>query len=237
MESKSVLVLGMHRSGTSLLTGSLEQAGLYLGSVTEKGLYNLKGSRENVEIRKFNERILADRNYSWRNPPKESIPWTPVEIETGKLLIKKYFSTQPLWGMKDPRLVWTLRGWIKTMKSVRLIGVFRHPSFVAASLEARKGNVSVPLEEGYRLWYLYNTKLVRLYNEFSFPLLHFSEENQLQKSFFKPLESFCESLGLRQPVNQFFEANLINQKTASVNIPEKCQNLYEKMVQLHHQDL
>ena len=46
-----VIVLGMHRSGTSLLTGSLEAAGLHLGEVNNAARYNPKGNKENESIR------------------------------------------------------------------------------------------------------------------------------------------------------------------------------------------
>ena len=41
-----VCVLGMHRSGTSCLAGSLEQQGLFLGETNTRGPFNLRGNRE-----------------------------------------------------------------------------------------------------------------------------------------------------------------------------------------------
>jgi len=45
--SPPILILGMHRSGTSCLAGCLEEAGLYLGDVNLKAGFNKKGNREN----------------------------------------------------------------------------------------------------------------------------------------------------------------------------------------------
>ena len=42
----AVVILGMHRSGTSCLTGSLQDKGLYLGQVSQRGTFNKKGNRE-----------------------------------------------------------------------------------------------------------------------------------------------------------------------------------------------
>ena len=45
-----VLVLGMHRSGTSCLAGSLQQAGLELGDVFTSNPFNKKGNREHRDV-------------------------------------------------------------------------------------------------------------------------------------------------------------------------------------------
>ncbi len=44
---KTVLILSMHRSGTSCLAGSLQQGGMYLGDVYEHSPHNIKGNRGN----------------------------------------------------------------------------------------------------------------------------------------------------------------------------------------------
>ena len=54
-----ILILGMHRSGTSCLAGSLQQQGVYLGEVHEWNPHNLKGNRENPHIMALNEGLLG----------------------------------------------------------------------------------------------------------------------------------------------------------------------------------
>jgi len=230
MEFSSVLVLGMHRSGTSLLAGSLQKSGVYLGLVAEEGKYNRKGSRENIEIRKFNERILTGRSFSWKNPPDETLYWTQDEKEAGARLLKKHFDGENLWGMKDPRLIWTVEGWIQLLHNVHLIGVFRNPSLVADSLNQRSGSVNVSRSLGLKLWLSYNSELLRLKKKFNFPLLHFGQIEHLQKEFFNPLASFCQSLGLKPAAHNFFDESLINNKETSNDIPKECIDLYKEML-------
>lgn len=59
MESHFFLILGMHRSGTSCLTGALERCGVHLGEVRRKGKYNKKGYFENATIQKIHDQILG----------------------------------------------------------------------------------------------------------------------------------------------------------------------------------
>ena len=68
-------VLGMHRSGTSCLTGSLEEAGLHMGDIHTWNPHNLKGNRENQKIVDINDQVLASAGAAWDNPPDTDISW------------------------------------------------------------------------------------------------------------------------------------------------------------------
>ena len=67
---RSVVILGMHRSGTSVLAGSLQEAGLVLGDVVTQAPHNKKGNRENRAIMFMQEDLLQSNGGSWDNPPK-----------------------------------------------------------------------------------------------------------------------------------------------------------------------
>ncbi|MFD2233067.1 hypothetical protein [Phaeospirillum tilakii] len=66
---RTILILGMHRSGTSCLTGMLEQAGLPLGEVNTVSRHNRKGNRENNEVMRLNDAVLAASGGRWDQPP------------------------------------------------------------------------------------------------------------------------------------------------------------------------
>lgn len=66
MKQTCILLLGMHRSGTSALAGTLHQLGIYLGSdLMKPGQYNKKGYFENNLIFRFNEQLLHKVGSSW----------------------------------------------------------------------------------------------------------------------------------------------------------------------------
>ena len=85
----TIIVLGMHRSGTSALTGTLEKAGLQLGSVIEEAPDNLKGSRESRSIMLLHEDILERNGGSWDNPTPNP-HWSPVHRAFRDTIIETY---------------------------------------------------------------------------------------------------------------------------------------------------
>ena len=153
-----VLILGMHRSGTSCLAGSLEQAGLYLGQVNTKAPHNAKGNRENRDIMDLNDSVLALADATWDHPPKGEITWTQEQIETRDALIATY-PTDKKWGFKEPRTMFTFEGWLDAFPQVQVAATFRHPLSVAQSLNIRN---KFPIEQGLQLWRAYNERLLTL---------------------------------------------------------------------------
>ena len=158
MDAKPVIILGMHRSGTSCLAGSLEQAGLYLGQVNTKARYNPKGNRENRDIMDLNDRVLSSAGGSWDNPPSSTAQWSADQIATQSAIIATY-PTNKIWGFKEPRTLLTLEGWLDALPDARLVGTFRHPMAVAQSLCSRN---KFPIEQGIGLWKAYNERLLQI---------------------------------------------------------------------------
>ena len=73
--SNVVIILGMHRSGTSCLAGSLQESGIYLPDASAENKYNRKGNRENHLIMQLNDDILAFNDASWDAPPIRKLVW------------------------------------------------------------------------------------------------------------------------------------------------------------------
>ena len=63
-KSSPIAILGMHRSGTSCLAGSLQEAGIYLGDVVTSAAHNQKGNRENVHSMMMCWAIVVGRGMS-----------------------------------------------------------------------------------------------------------------------------------------------------------------------------
>ena len=206
-----VIVLGMHRSGTSLLTGSLEAAGLYLGKVNHAAPFNRKGNKENESIRSFHNELLAKNGASWERPPKGQVRWDRPDEERARSLVEPYVRSARPWGFKDPRTIWMVEGWLRLLPSARIIGVFRHPSLVVRSLAARTGDLTVGTREGLRLWCAYNAELLRLHRKYRFPLVHFRSDEAFEEDFIAPVTSFARSMGLSGSLDRFFDRALVHQ--------------------------
>lgn len=210
--SSPVIVLGMHRSGTSLLTGSLEAAGICLGDVNHAAPYNRKGNKEHEGLRSLNDRILGRYGSDWRTPPAAQMPlvWTQEEQDEAQRLCAPLSQGPGVWGFKDPRTIWTLEGWLALFPEARMIGVFRHPAEVIKSLMARPGALSLSEEEARSLWILTNQRLLALWSRHRFPMLYFSKRS-LNETFFDPLSEFTCRLGLSGDFREFFSDELVNQ--------------------------
>lgn len=163
-----ILILGMHRSGTSCLAGSLEEAGLYLGEVNTAAPHNAKGNRESRAIMDLQDDLLRANGGDWDAPPPEVV-WSAEHRARRDAIIATY-PRDRIWGFKDPRTLLTLPGWLEVLPAVRFVGTFRHPLAVAASLYARNG---VAIEKSLALWETYNRRLLDDQRQWEFPMVCF----------------------------------------------------------------
>lgn len=227
MSKEAVIILGMHRSGTSWLTGSLQQAGLYLAKHHSWNPHNRKGNRENPDVMVLHEDILAANNGAWHAPPQQ-VRWSDQHLNRARTLIATNTSEQR-WGFKDPRTLLVLDGWVSLLDSIEYVGIFRHPVAVAKSLNARGG---MPRSHAFQLWETYNSKLLSVYRQSPFPIVCFDwSEQELEKA----LLSVCRQLKLDPPVtlqneHAFFDAELRhNHVLNTTELPETITELYLKL--------
>lgn len=229
IEPTPVLVLGMHRSGTSLLAGSLQAAGLHLGVVVNSAPFNKKGNKENEAIRKLNERLLNEAGYAWDRPPDGQITCDPALLEQARDLTRGLQQAGKPWGFKDPRTLFVLEGWLQLYPAARLIASFRHPSLVAQSLASRPSMPITP-EQGIRLWSAYNRELLRIAQKHPVEFIHFDGDSLADGRYFKRLQALCEWLDLRDDPRSFFDQSLVAQKHGVLPVDEQADRLFSELV-------
>src|SRR5277367_421535 len=161
--SDVVIVLGMHRSGTSAVAGTLVK----LGGGSPKHLMvanpgNARGFFESVAFMHFHDELLASagsRWHDWRlfNPGWYSSPVAAEYRRRAKELFEAEFSGAALPVIKDPRICRFAPFWLEVLremqKTPRIVIPIRSPLEVAQSLEKLQG---VPLNEGLLLWLRHN---------------------------------------------------------------------------------
>lgn len=224
----AVLVLGMHRSGTSSLAGSLQERGLRLGKVFTSNPHNRKGNRENAAVMALNDQVLAASGGAWDRPPPR-ITWDRgMARQRDQLIASLTCPRGTPWGFKDPRTLLTLPFWEQGLADRRLVGTFRHPHAVARSLHARQG---MPLEQGVALWCGYNLRLLDLLSRQPFPLVSFDVPPD---EYLRTVDRIATELGLGAAAagGSFFEASLRHQDPAAAagpQPPDDGLDLYERL--------
>jgi hypothetical protein len=232
-------ILGMHRSGTSCLTGSLQQGGLFLGKHHTWNEYNRKGNRENQDVVNVNEAVFKTNGMTWKKPlpakalasSERFIPTWEQQHKERVLEILAEYADKPLWGFKDPRTLMVLDGWRALVPDMEFVGIYRHPMAVAQSLASRPA-MPVSIEEGLGMWYMYNSELLRAYQKKSFPILCFdwSEER-----FHHALEILHAQLAFAPvPVDERFYTQELHKQSADMNadLPSHIRVLYEQLEQI-----
>ncbi len=219
-----ICVLGMHRSGTSCLTGSLQEAGINLGDCHTWNPHNRKGNRENQQIVDLNDEVLAANQAAW-DRPRLTIHWSSEQVQTARRIIAANNAPDG-FGFKDPRSLLTLAGWCVAIPHLEFIGIFRHPLDVAQSLHNRSG---MPLEQGLALWYQYNRRLWWHYRQQRFPVLCFDDG---QPVFLRKLANVLSHMGYDADCwpAQFYDAALRSaQGDRDRALSWRVQGLYKKL--------
>jgi hypothetical protein len=139
-----VLLLGMHRSGTSFLAGLLAALGVHMGDkILPADAGNPRGYFEDVAILDFHKALLARRVPAMQTradylPGQGFDPrWTDAEREAASELVRT-LERPGFWGWKEPRTCLFLEQWLDLLPGARCIAVFRHPLEVYYSFLKRR---------------------------------------------------------------------------------------------------
>jgi len=159
-----VVVLGMHRSGTSLCAHVLNALGVNMADEPVATPSNPKGHWERLEIVALHDRILDLFNRGYFDPlhdlPLAQGWWDDPRVAAIKRDIVAFFKPRLVPGMsigfKDPRTARLLRLWQEILTElnveVKFILCLRNPAEVARSLNHRDG---LPLDMGEYRWFIY----------------------------------------------------------------------------------
>ncbi len=178
-----IVILGMHRSGTTLLTQILSGLGVFMGE-------NLSKHHESQYFNETNDWILQIAHGSWDYPKplfhlleepgtrKKVVDGLTQKINSMKFrlsyvglqnLSQFYGSHLPNWGWKDPRTTLTWPLWRDMFPDARFIYIARNGVDVAQSLFTREskrlGNIQDPyyslrctsLNRAFEVWEEYNS--------------------------------------------------------------------------------
>ncbi|MTI59815.1 MAG: hypothetical protein FH762_07465 [Firmicutes bacterium] len=154
-----VIVLGMHRSGTSMIAGILDRLGINMGDNLIGAMpSNPYGHYEDKEFVELNDRILHAAGGSWYNPPgREALLEKQNTFKDDILsLVRKINDSSKYCGWKDPRTSLTIELFHPYLTAPKFIVCHRAAAQVANSLQKRSG---IPPEVGIILKREYDGRL------------------------------------------------------------------------------
>ena len=156
-QTQPLIVLGMHRSGTSLTVRLLNDLGIHMGSW-------LSRDAESVHFQRLNRRIFAAAGSDWAQvdplvQQMESAAFVAQQTEKvqhalfgerspfRKPVIADFFGPDlwdridqgesPAWGWKDPRTSLTFPVWLPIFSQARWLHILRNGVDVAISIHRR----------------------------------------------------------------------------------------------------
>jgi len=249
------VILGMHRSGTSMLTRILNIMGIQLGwQLQQPGSDNPKGFWENRFFQAINAKLLlsagCDTDGLDDGTKLKKASHKLKEAPLPKDLVaavKKYTEavyTGSHWGWKDPRTVITWPFWDHCLKElgytdIRHVVLLRHPISCLQSLKKRGDIDRLVLPEGWRqddyimhIWKTYY-ELIESYALCEAPLL-FQEDLINSETAAREMTRCSEHLGLERarisPALATINPDLVSYRQG--NLPEsdnlQCMQIYER---------
>jgi len=163
----ALLVLGMHRSGTSACARIANLLGAELpDEILPANEGNDSGYWEPQAVVDFNDRILENCGYGWDDPvPEAAIAdrLGTADLEAAAELVDATYGGAPLIVLKDPRCAMIPAFWIEAVQKAGYRAVLVHcnrpAADVAASLNRRDG---MNLDEAGLLWAQSNLSTLRV---------------------------------------------------------------------------
>ncbi len=215
------VIMGMHRSGSSLVANVLHENGIPMGDesnfVPKPNNENERGFYENFDFRRINDRILENALYrvkDWKTVVPHLTIDTILRDDITPLLAQ--YRELDSWGFKCPRTTLTWRIWQKFLNrnNTKVIYVYRNPLAVANSLLKRKDVDN--LEHGLALW--------KVYNEKGLPVQHYFDTT------FVNYDTFLED-GKIGDMNLLSDGiiDMTLKHNEDLDIPNSCKALWERL--------
>jgi len=148
-----VLIIGMHRSGTSLLAGKLHECGVFMGA-------RRRYHEEACFFRRINQQLFRLAHADWDRPEPvrlllecselraQVVASLQTEIQSFKVVsylglvralkFRGLMRINHSWGWKDPRNTYTLPIWLDIFPEARVIHIYRNGVDVVYSLRERE---------------------------------------------------------------------------------------------------
>nr|HEX4316306.1 hypothetical protein [Kofleriaceae bacterium] len=169
---RAVVVLGMHRSGTSCVAGMIAAAGVASAGDPGDAIRNwdnARGHHELLDAVRLDEAVLAASGGHALAPVHGgALRWTADHAAERDRLLRA-----PRTLLKDPRMLLALPMWRASEVAWDAIAVVRHPLAVARSLASWRG---MAMADGVALWLAHNRALAADRAAHGYPVIDFDRD-------------------------------------------------------------
>ncbi len=253
IEKDAVVILGMHRSSTSLLAQYLRAGGLDLGdNFIPVADDNKSGFWEDEFFVQVNRDMLTKLGVQQDGFAHRDILLTIPERSkslvgrTNTAHVAEYVTTEfsgPVFAWKDPRTCLTYPYWRQALrdvgiKSIKLIVVYRSPVEVARSLIARESDEyfrrekELALQRAFDTWRTYNDLCLQYGREDE--TLFLDNRDILGKKITNALVETCLKFSNVKISNDFvssniFDPKLVHQMDETSPIPDDVKATYAQL--------
>jgi GT2 family glycosyltransferase len=232
-----VIILGVHRSGTSLIASLIEGMGVWFArenEAMEAKEDNPLGFWERQDIVDLNDRMLKGVGLNWYSLSEglndEQITQLREQFSDPIQKIISKLDEHGVWMIKDPRLCLTWPVWQAFLDDPKIVTVVRHPLSVARSLYRRDG---MPIRVGLALWARQMKALARAASEQK--IIHVVHEDFLHNPL-KGSTGLSEELIAYAPrlhqlaekdIHERFNPDLVHQKGDNVELEKLAPGMRE----------
>jgi hypothetical protein len=168
-ERLGLLVVGMHRSGTSAATRIISLLGPRLPSnlMPASEEFNAAGFWESLDVVALNDKLLTAAQSAWDDVlPLDAarLPFDALAIfrEEAANVLRNDFGASDWFVLKDPRIGRLLTPWLDAVRGAGarplVVIPVRHPAEVAASLQRREGFSE---DKSFYLWVRHQVDVLR----------------------------------------------------------------------------
>lgn len=206
-DAKAIVILGLARSGSSLVTGVLRLLGVDVGAREYADKANPYGSFEDRDFRRLHREIfeLARSGATYWDPPSRAAIMSLEEQFAPRIeaLIREKEKGKTLWGWKENRGILTIDLFMPYLTNPHLAVIFRNPLATARSAvrhTERHGDIN--LLQAFRVGNLYHDELWGLLTRYSETPKILVEHEELVRNPRDQIELLADFLGVHPTDDQ-----------------------------------
>ncbi len=165
--SARIVVLGMHKSGTTLISRILHRSGVRMVEAESGSDYDAGNHFERLATKQINKALLGcgdAKSFLLRERIDPEAVGEP-QVREAEALVRQLDGASLPWGFKDPRSCLTYRFWERILPGHGIVAVFRDPRDLYAHYLTHNEPVAGMGRAALRAWFAHNAVIAEIEQE------------------------------------------------------------------------